>query len=344
MESIINPTESSSLISYNQPPSEAISKLTKFKAATVQLLVSQPDPALFKKPKPITDSDTALANRRTDFSTASRRTGNYEPQFGPQYRFNDSKKMATGPVWELDRSIVINGVDYAKWPQQLSTEQVTAYYESGRATVLNTVPGNPAVQQDSRHTTPSLELLLPENATKDSLEAFFKIHPERVVEDALAQAFGTEGARYLRYQLDQLSTENEQAQQWKEVSEMLSNQDTCSFPYKPSRNSPEEGKGHDIIFEMMFIQDKEKPPAQRSPTNERAYAWRKKMGNFLESVGIDGDLACKVRSIIRYRGFNAMHQSVSEGSVQYFLTATQVLQLFKALRSFVTGQLSASKE
>ena len=71
MESIINPTESSSLISYNQPPSEAISKLTKFKAATVQLLVSQPDPALFKKPKPLTDSDTALANRRTDFSTAS---------------------------------------------------------------------------------------------------------------------------------------------------------------------------------------------------------------------------------------------------------------------------------
>lgn len=335
MESIISPRESSSL--YNQPPPEAVSQLPNFKAATVQLLVQQP--VLLKTSAPLTDAGTTLANRRTEFSTSTRCTGNSQQQFGPQYRFNDGKEMASGPVWELDTSIVISGVDYAKWPLQLSTKQVKAYYESGRATVLNTVPGNPAIQQDSRCTIPSLELLLPENDTGNSWRIFFDMHPERLIEDALAQAFGTEGASYLRCQLDQLSTENEQVQQWKEVSEMLSAQSTCSFPYRPSPNSPEEGKGDDIIFEMMFRQNE-----KESPSNTKAKTWRKKMDNFLKSAGIDGDLACKVRRVERPRGFNARNESVGGGTVQYFLTVTQARQLFTALRSFVTGQVSGSKE
>lgn len=340
MQSTINPNKSSSLSLYRQSPPEVISQLPKFQAATVQLLVQQP--VLLNPSAPLTDAGTKLPNRTTElangsteFSTSTHCTGDSQQQFGPQYRFNDGKKMASGPVWELDTSIVISGVDYAKWPLQLSTEQLKAYYESGRATILNTTLGNPAVQQDSSCTIPSLELLLPENATKESWNDFFFMHPERVVEDALVQAFGTDGARYLRDQLDQFNPDNEQVQQWKEISKMLSAQKTCSFPYVSKPNSPREGSGKDIILEMMFIQDNE------LRTNQIARDWRVKMGNFLKNAGIDGDLAYKEWRIINFRGFNAANEIVDGGSVQYFLTVTQARQLFTALRSFVTGQVSS---
>ena len=338
MESI-SPKNPLSLISHKPPASPSAASLTKLKAATVQLLVSQPDAARFKTAPPLADAGTTLAIRKTEHSTSSRPLGNDERQFGPQYRFNADKEMPSGPVWELDSNTIIGGVDYGRWPQQLSPAQIEAYFQSGRAIVLNTVPDNPAIQQDSRRTVPNLKLLLPENATKASWLTFLKLHRE---EDALAQAFGTEGARYLRCQLDQLSTENEQVQQWKKVSKMLSKQSTCSFPYNPSINSPMAGKGEDIIFEMMFIQDEEKKPCDRLPTNERARKWRKKMDDFLKSIGVDGHIACAVRRVDCLRGFNAMNQKVEGGSVQHFLTMTQVRQLFTALRSFVTGQVSDS--
>lgn len=350
MESINNPANTSSPVPYSQPLPDATTKPSIFKAATVQMLVSQPAGTVLaahkKMPAPLAEAGTALANRKTELNSSACSVSNYEPQSGPQYRLNDRKETSSGAVWELDKSIKIRGVDYEKWPLQLSPAQVKAYFESGRAVILNTTPDSPdaqpAAQQDSRRPIPNLDLLLPESDTRRSWFDYFYRHPGQVVEDALAQAFGTEGARYLRNQLDQLSTDNEQVQQWKEVCKLLSAQATSSFPYRPSPNSPTEGKGENIILEMMFIQENtEEDPA----TNGKARRWRIKMGNFLKNAGLDGDLAYIERRIETYRGgFNAMDQSVLDGAVQFFLTTTQARQLFTSLRLFVTGQVSGSIE
>ena len=351
MEPVNNSPDTASLVPHGPHLPDANAKVPTFKAATVQMLVSQPEAVLStlkKTPDPLTEASTTLPNRKTELPPSARSESNYESKFGPVYTLNDGKKTASDPVWELDESTEIRGVNFGQWPLKLSVEQVRAYIESGRANVLNNVPDIPD-QQESSRPIPSLELRLPETDTRRSWLEYFDKHPGQLVEDGLAQAFGPEGARYLRDQLDQLSTGNEQVQQWQEICKLLSLRATSGLPYRPSQDSPKAGKGEKIILEMMFVQENVNKLINTyyGPTviNTKARNWRIKMGNFLKNAGIDGDLAYLERWITVYRGGGIpKSQLVDPGSVQFFLTTTQTRQLFTSLRSFVMDQVSGSIE
>ena len=341
------------LASTSQPLSDASARATQVKAANVQLWAPQPGAALTapgKTPAPLTNVGTPLEDREIEPTTSALSVGSNEQQPGPLYKRNDRKETASGTVWELDKSIMIKGVDFAQWPPQLSPAQIGTYFESGRATVLSTICDEPTEQQpglmgaplaasptDSNRPMPSLELLLPKSNEKPTWLKYFLNDSRRVNEDALAQAFGAEGAQYIRSQLDQFSTGNEQAQQWEEICELLGARATCTFPYIARSRSPEQGKGENIIFEMMFVQK------GNSPTNRVAEEWLTKMHDFLKNAGIDGKLAFRVREVTR-GGLVAAGEGVYPGSVQFFLTTNQTRQLFTLLRSFVTGQVSGSTE
>ena len=354
----VNVNNTNSLpVANSRPHSDASTKATFNKAGTIQLLAPQPGAELTahgKMPAPLTNDGTTLENRTVEFTTSTLSVSNNEQQSGPLYKRNVRKGTTSGIIWELDESSTIKGVNYEQWPSQLSLAEMEAYFESGRAEVLSTICDELADQQaglvgaplvalpsvekatDSKRPMPSLELLLPESNEKSTWLDFFEEDLLRVAEDSLAQAFGAEGARYIRTQLDQFSTDNEQVQQWVEICELLRARATCTFPYIAKSGSPEEGKGENIIFEMMFVQD-------GAPTIEKAIEWRTKMRDFLKNAGIDGKLAFKIRSGTR-GGFVAENEGVSPGSVQLFLTTNQTRQLFTSLRSFVTGQVSGSIE
>ena len=353
MQNISN--TNSPFVSTSGSHSVAGTKSTLVKAGIIQLWTPQPSAALTahgKTSAPSTDVGTTLASRKTEPTTSALSVGNNEQQPGPLYKRNDRKGTTSGAVWELDESTTIRGVNYEQWPSQLSLAEMEAYFESGRAEVLCTICDESTDQQaglvgaplvalasvekatDSKRPMPSLELLLPESNEKSTWLDFFEEDSQRVAEDSLIQAFGAKGARYIRSQLDQFSPGNEQAQQWVEICELLRARATCTFPYIAKSRSPEEGKGENIIFEMMFVQD-------GAPTIDKAEEWRTKMHDFLKNAGIDGELAFKIRSVTR-GGFVAENEGVSAGFVQLFLTTNQTRQLFTLLRSFITGQVSGS--
>lgn len=348
----------SPFVSTSGSHSVAGTKSTLVKAGIVQLWASQPSAALTahgKTPAPSTDVGTTLASRKTESTTSALSVGNNEQLPGPLYKRNDRKGTTSGVVWELDESIKIRGVDFEQWPSKLSSAEIEAYFESGNATVLSTICDEPTDEQaglvalpsaekvtDSKRPMPSLKILLPESNEKSTWLKFFK-DPRRVDGDSLVQAYGAEGARYIRSQLDQFSTDNEQVQQWKEICELLRTRATCALPYISKPSSPSKGRGENIIFEMMFVQkDKD---ASAYEKNVKAEEWQKKMHDFLKNAGIDGELASHRRHIESYRGgFVAKNESVLGGAVQFFLTTSQTRQLFTLLRSFVTGQVSGSIE
>ena len=349
----------SPLVSTSGSHSVAGTKSTLVKAGIIQLWTPQPSAALTahgKTPAPLTDVGTTLASRKTEPTTSALSVGNDEQQPGPLYKRNDRKETTSGVVWVLDKSIKIRGVDFEKWPPQLSLAEIEAYFESGNATVLSTICDEPTDEQaglmalpsvekvtDSKRPMPSLKLLLPESNDQSTWLKFFKENPRRVDEDSLVQAFGAEGARYIRSQLDQFSTGNEQVQQWKEICELVRFRATCSLPYIAKTGSPSKGRGENIIFEMMFVQKDKNASAYEK--NDKAKEWQTKMHDFLKNAGIDGELASHRRYIESYRGgFVAENESGLGGAVQFFLTTNQTRQLFTLLRSFVTGQVSGSIE
>ena len=351
-------------VANSRPLPEASTKATFNKAGTIQLLAPQPGAELTahgKMPAPLTNDGTTLENRKVELTTSTLSVGNNEQQPGPLYKRNDRKEATSGVVWELDESTTIRGVNYEQWPSQLSLADMEAYFESGRAEVLSTICDESADQQaglvgaplvalpsvekatDSKRPMPSLELLLPESNEKSTWLDFFEEDSRRVAEDSLVQAFGAEGARYIRTQLDQFSTGNEQVQQWKEICELVRFRATCSLPYIAKIGSPGKGRGENIIFEMMFVQKDKNTSAYEK--NEKAEEWQTKMHDFLKNAGIDGELASHRHHIESYRGgYVAENESGLGGAVQFFLTTNQTRQLFTLLRSFVTGQVSGSIE
>lgn len=348
---------------YNQLTPARKAECPTYNAASVQLYSPQQSTTLAtylkaqaQRPpeKSLTDFfDSALAKRQPEsIATPAINISNNKQQPGPQY---DRKETASGVVWERNNSVIIEGVNLKEWPGQLTPREVKEHFESGRARFLYTVPDNPnhrANQQespmntglttlqstekaaDTQLPTPNLQLLLPESDAKAAWLAHFYSHPEQVVENAVAQAFGVEGERFITSRLYQFKTSNERARQWREVCALLRSNRTCAFPYTPGEKSPSQGKGENIILDMLLTQ-------KDKPTDAKADAMRKKMSDFLTKEGIQGELAFNQRPsrVPQYRGgFMAQNQTVSPGTVQFFLTTTQVRQLFQALRSFATHQ------
>ena len=370
----VNAKNTNSLpVANSRPLSDASTKATFNKAGIIQLLAPQPGAALTahgKTPAPLINDGTTLEDRKVELTTSTLRVGRNEQQPGPIYKRNDHKETTSGVVWELDKSIKIRGVDFAQWPSQLSVADMEAYFESDRAKVLCHICDEPTDQEeglmgaplvavpsvekvtDSKRPMPSLKLLLPEANEKSTWLKFFEEDDRRVAEDSLVQAFGATGARYIRAQLDQFSTDNEQVQKWEEICELLRARATCTLPYTPKSGSPSEGKGENIIFEMMFVQndeddedDEDDEPTTDYEKNEKAEEWCTKMRDFLKNAGIDGKLAFHIHYIETTRGgFVAENESSLGGAVQFFLTTNQTRQLFTLLKSFVTGQVSDSIE
>ena len=305
MEPVNNSVESLSLVPHNQPPSSENTNKSIFNAASVQRYFPQRSAALAvpeQTPAPLTEAATSLANRLLASATPATNISNREP--GPQY---DRKEAASGTVWDLNK-----------------IAPLTALSSSEKAT-------------DSKPPIPCLELLLPESDEKNLWLDYLKHQPEKGDNNALSRAFGAEGAQYLKFQLAQLNTSNERVEQWKKVCRTLSSEKRCSFPFRSEDYDAEQGKGENIILELYLFQDIGFA-ANSNEKNKKADALRMGMSDFLKEAGLKGDVAYKQWPILPSQDeFNGANKYM--GLMEFFMTTTQVRQLFTALRSFVTDQM-----
>ncbi|WOG28094.1 hypothetical protein [Endozoicomonas sp. 8E] len=286
-----------------------------------------------------------LADRRTEQTTPATNI-NIQSLLvlspGPRYDLNESP---SGTVcWKLNKTSKINGVNYDNnsWPDSLPPELVEEMYKANMAKVLFTEPDNsnstanqqgvalPALESTEKlnateQPIPSLDIRLPESDSALVWRDYFYTHPGQVLEDTLAQAFGSDGAQYLRSRLNQFDQSDKRVQLWQKVCKLFEKLETCSFPYNPKQTSPIEGHGYNIILDMLLM-----------PCRVSGYKIRNEMISFLNGEGVEGALAYKERRVYR-GGCTPEKEEVKPGTVQFFLTTTQVRQLFERLRSFVTS-------
>lgn len=346
--------ESTQFVPYPSPYSPVSkTECVEYKAGSVQLYTPQQS-AVLKTQKTLTLSDSdscdcALANRTVAKIATSTITEN---SAGPQY---DRKETPSGVVWKLNKEVIISGVNLKEWPEQLTAEQMKERFDSGIARVLFTTPNNATHQQKrlTDVTTPAMQpgvftekttatkflpanltLHLPESKLRTDWLDYFQAHPEQVVENGLHQAFGAEKGQYIKSRLEQFDPVDERTKGWKKICELLEANKTCGFPYTPSNNSPAQGKKENVILEMLLIQ------TGNHPSEEAANAMHIQTRDFLIKEGVKDDIGYRIRPLPRKvrGGYISQNQSVPDGAVQFFLTTTQVRQLFLALRSFVTQQ------
>lgn len=246
---------------------------------------------------------------------------------GPQY---DAKTGTDGQtMWVRNDNVHIT-TGSTNWPELLTNSQVAEYFENKQGIIL--FYKSSPVSSNSNHSSCLLDANCPSNNDKWDWFKFYS-DPARNVENALEQVFGNEGAQYLEQRLDSLvgslEKNNEPAQKWQQLCQLLKHNQTCGLPYD-GRTNGQIARPDRSILEFLLIQENE-------PSNEKAKAMREEMVDFLKQQGIEGELYHRYWPVklSQTRGMVAYGQMPLQGTTQLLLTPAQARQLFSSLQSFI---------